>query len=226
MSFYYYGSKANLARLYPDPEYDIIVEPFGGAAAYSVYNLQKYPGKRAVIVEKSKIVCDAWDFIRDHTEEEILSYPRPVIGERTSDFFHKMSSASNAALNCCSMTVTWRMVEVFDSMLKRMARTKKLMDRITVINGSYEMLGDYEVTWFVDPPYQVTGSSKNGNGYERGCRSDDLDYGELAKFCLSRRGQLIVCEKAGASWLDFQPLTVSRNTANMTYTEVAYIRQR
>ncbi len=35
--FYYYGRKKQIARRYPEPAYDIIIEPFAGAAAYALH---------------------------------------------------------------------------------------------------------------------------------------------------------------------------------------------
>ena len=37
--FYYYGRKKQIAKYYPEPKYDTIVEPFAGSAAYSLYRL-------------------------------------------------------------------------------------------------------------------------------------------------------------------------------------------
>ena len=35
--FYYYGRKKQIIRHYPSPNYDTIIEPFAGSAAYSLY---------------------------------------------------------------------------------------------------------------------------------------------------------------------------------------------
>jgi site-specific DNA-adenine methylase len=57
-----------------------------------------------------------------------------------------------------------------------------------------------EATWFVDPPY----NNKAGSHYK--CGSKDIDYNNLAEWCRSRRGQVMVCENAGATWLPFEDL--------------------
>lgn len=36
--FYYYGRKKQLAKLYPKPNYSVIIEPFAGSAAYSLFD--------------------------------------------------------------------------------------------------------------------------------------------------------------------------------------------
>jgi len=33
----YYGSKSKVVKHYPKPKYDLIIEPFAGAAWYSVF---------------------------------------------------------------------------------------------------------------------------------------------------------------------------------------------
>jgi 16S rRNA G966 N2-methylase RsmD len=60
-------------------------------------------------------------------------------------------------------------------------------------------------TWFIDPPYQ-----KAGRHYRFG--PDQIDYDELATWCLSRPGQVIVCENEGADWLPFQNLSEVKTT--------------
>lgn len=69
--------------------------------------------------------------------------------------------------------------------------------KVTMLD--YRELPDVEATWFVDPPY----NNPAGMRYRT---SGGIDYRELGEWCKSRRGQVIVCENAGADWLDFQPL--------------------
>ncbi|MGP8214417.1 MAG: hypothetical protein ACLQQ4_02520 [Bacteroidia bacterium] len=66
-----------------------------------------------------------------------------------------------------------------------------------VVHGDYRNLPDIEATWFIDAPYQ------NGGKYYR---HNQIDYEELAKWCQSRKGQVIVCENTKATWLPFKPL--------------------
>jgi site-specific DNA-adenine methylase len=46
--FCYYGGKWRAAPHYPAPEHDRIIEPFAGAAGYSM----RYPQKRVALYEK------------------------------------------------------------------------------------------------------------------------------------------------------------------------------
>ena len=52
--FYYYGRKKQMAKHYPSPNYDTIIEPFAGSAAYSLFgdNWQK----NVILIEKDKQV--------------------------------------------------------------------------------------------------------------------------------------------------------------------------
>ncbi len=66
------------------------------------------------------------------------------------------------------------------------------------IEGDYTMAPDVDATWFIDPPYD----NAAGENY----RHHKLDRYALAQWCRGRRGQVIVCENEGASWLPFAPL--------------------
>ena len=69
--FDYYGSKNQLAKRYPAPEYGLIVEPFAGSAAYSMYWLHRNPNLRAVLVEKSERVFGMWEWLKSATEKDL-----------------------------------------------------------------------------------------------------------------------------------------------------------
>ena len=54
--FSFYGGKRRLARFYPPPQHDVVVEPFAGSASYSVTYLVPVKGvrtiERAILIEK------------------------------------------------------------------------------------------------------------------------------------------------------------------------------
>jgi hypothetical protein len=64
-----------------------------------------------------------------------------------------------------------------------------------IIEGDYTKAPNIEATFFVDPPYQST-----GDRYQPGAR--DLDFAKLGEWCLRRKGQVIVCERFDATWLN------------------------
>jgi 16S rRNA G966 N2-methylase RsmD len=70
-----------------------------------------------------------------------------------------------------------------------------------IICEDYRSLNNLEATWFIDPPYQVGGHKYVHN---------KINYEELAEWCKTRNGQVIVCEQVPADWLEFRLLTEVR----------------
>jgi hypothetical protein len=84
----------------------------------------------------------------------------------------------------------------------------------TITNLDFFDLPDIQATWFVDSPYQFARMLYPEN---------EIDYDELAAWCCSRKGQVIVCEELGATWLPFKPLKeVWTQTRRMT--EAVWVR--
>jgi hypothetical protein len=76
-----------------------------------------------------------------------------------------------------------------------------------LIEGDYACAPDIEATWFIDPPYQVAGTHYVHH---------TIDYAELAAWCRSRSGQVMVCENDGATWLPFQPFGLHKKSKMTT----------
>lgn len=72
-----------------------------------------------------------------------------------------------------------------------------------ILRKPYWSLPDIEATWFIDPPY----CGPAGRAY----KYNQIDYTDLAEWCRSRKGQVIVCEGAGADWLPFRNLGTNHN---------------
>jgi hypothetical protein len=90
------------------------------------------------------------------------------------------------------------------AMRERVAEQVTRIRHWQIIEGDYSLAPDPLATWFIDPPYQGAGKY-----YVHG--SAGLDYGKLAKWCLARRGQPIVCEQPGAVWLPFRRIGVFKS---------------
>lgn len=71
-----------------------------------------------------------------------------------------------------------------------------------ITNVDYTDLVNVDATWFVDPPY--------ANAAGRRYRTNAVDYQQLGWWCLNRKGQVIVCEQAGADWLPFETMEHKR----------------
>jgi 16S rRNA G966 N2-methylase RsmD len=226
--FYYYGSKYRMARRYPQPRLGVIVEPFAGAAGYGIYHLVRRHADRLILVEKDARVCEVWRRLLTMNPTDVLRLPIPQAGEVVKDFLYMTAATSNGIGSSRKMTVTPRMPELIESMLRRIAILLPLVqDRIVIIEGDYNLAPEIEATWFIDPPYQVqpgisnTGSPR-GMGYAADCRSTSIDYVALGRWCLSRPGQVIVTEQSPASWLPFSFHATQQNSIGNLYDEVLW----
>jgi hypothetical protein len=82
---------------------------------------------------------------------------------------------------------------------ERVAAQVEYIKHWKIIEGDYTLAPNIVATWFIDPPYERMGSY-----YVHG--SNEIDYSALAAWCLARRGQQIVCEQYGATWLPFRSM--------------------
>lgn len=227
--FYFYGGKRRLAPFYPPPQYPVIVEPFAGSAGYSVRHFESTRNaptvERVILIEKDPRVCELWERLLAMEPNDLLSYPIPKPGERTSDFLLMTSACSNRIARTAEMTVTTRMPVVLERMFRQIAAVLPyIKERVEIIEGDYTQAPDIEATWFIDPPYYVDGRPQSrGMGYAENCNSDSLDYEALANWCRGRPGQKIVCEQQGASWLPFEHLRLARNSIGNKAAEVVWI---
>lgn len=228
--FYFYGGKRRLARFYPTPTHRTVVEPFAGSAAYSMRHVVPVKGQRAVdkviLIEKDPRVYDLWVRLLSMDVVELLNYPIPEAGERTSDFLLMTSACSNRIARTAEMTVTTRMPIVLKRMFRQIATVlPHAKGRVEIVHGDYSDAPDIEATWFIDPPYHGLGTAvdSRGMGYAEGCDVRSLDYSALAEWCGGRKGQMIVCEQDGAVWLPFRHLRFARNSIGNKSAEVCWV---
>jgi len=214
----YYGGKWRAAPRYPKPLYDTIVEPFAGAAGYSL----RYPDRKIILVEKYAVIAEIWRYLIRVSPEEIFRIPSGV--EHVDDLpgwvptpaQHLvgwwMNSATTSPCKQLSvghrrMAATGRKFEGWtDATKERVASQLQYIRHWQILEGDYTEAPDVEATWFIDPPY----NNRAGSYYVE----SDLDYGELADWCQSRRGQAMVCENEGATWLPFEPFAVLKPGLN------------
>lgn len=246
MPFNYFGRKGrNLIRLYPPPSCDYIIEPFAGSARYSLkYGLEQVFNKtrKVWINDKWKVIYDVWIWIQNATVQDIRNLPN-VIQEGKSLYDYKtLSEAEINLLGFClainpaapiKKTTSFSKTNDCVSLLKN--NLIKICGRLKhwkITNLDYKDMPNEEATWFVDPPYQH---------YSKYYKLKDIDYSHLRDWCLSRKGELIVCEGTGADWLDFKVLNrnvfrtrrfsgkvcpVSGKRVYDTYQELIYYRPK
>lgn len=221
--FYYYGAKNRLAKKYPEPIHNVIVEPFAGSAAYAQYWRKKV--RQVLLIDADENVVWLWNRLISMSQDEINSIERPIIGkkydDRLIDLLIKSAAASNGVSRMTgSLACPSRVLSIWDGMIRRIADRVDDCRGWHVVHGDYrdapmlieKLFGVHSATWFVDPPYEVRRTNQNsrtamlhGDGY----RKRDVHYGALAEWCRLLDGQVIVCEQNGASWLPFTSLDIS-----------------
>ena len=103
--FYYYGRKKQIAKCYPKPNFNTIIEPFAGSAAYSLHNDNWK--KHVILIEKDKKVFDIWDWlINKASEKDIRNLPELKVGEKSSEFLHIIHAATKMAFFFKKIKVT------------------------------------------------------------------------------------------------------------------------
>lgn len=209
----YYGGKFSIAKMYPHPKYDLIIEPFAGTAQYSLLHFQK----DVVLCDKWKVIIDIWKWLQQCSKDDILKLPRLKQGDRLSSL--NLSSEEKLFMGfiigqgqsprdkASPMATTYRPNRINYALHKTANQLFKIK-HWKFIHGSYECLGNIQATWFIDPPYQ-----HGGEVYVTG---NKLDYPILAEWCMSRNGQSIVCENSQADWMKFYPVRKMYGTTRTT----------
>lgn len=222
--FPYYGSKWNTARYYPAPTHRTVVEPFAGSAGYATF----YGGEKVILYDTDPIIAGLWSYLIGVSGRERISLPElPEPGDCVDDynipqearwligFWLNRGSAQPKKSRTAYSSRTDR--GQLNWGLRAKERIASQLDAIRswkVVEGSFASVPDHKATWFVDPPY-----GEKGKYYRHGFD----DYESLGPWCLTRRGQVIVCENEGAVWLPFEPLG-SFKSSNGRSREVVYLQ--
>lgn len=210
--FSYYGSKSKISHLYPPPIFDTIVEPFAGAAFYSMRYLNSH---RIILNDLNPTVYGIWKWLKEEaTEEVILANRNFFLGQNISELdlhpAHKdligfcinrgCSSPANVVQKwSCQSKSNPQWASTPFSRLTKIASELPKLKKIEVSNLSFQELSNIKATWFIDPPYQFGG---------RYYKFNQIDYDELKKWVLNLNGQVIVCENSQSQWLpSYQRLT-------------------
>ncbi len=209
--FQYYGRKKRFIDLYPSAQYECIIEPFAGSASYAC--VPSHRERTVQLIERDAQIVDLWHRIQQMTPFEVEQMPDLTPGEVTDDLFHLLHMASKRWHTYRKATVTPIMAKNWNTAKRYYAEMLPFVRNWDVRHADYRDAPDVEATWFIDPPYP----GDPGTGYRHG--SADIDFGELAEWCQSRRGQVIVCSAATDTWLPFQLLTVGRGVGGKGFPE-------
>lgn len=213
--FYYYGRKKQIAKHYPSPKFDTIIEPFAGSAAYSLYG--EHWKKEVILIERDERVSTVWQWLIDEaTPSKISSLPDLEVGEKSSEFLHIIHAASKMAFHYKTIKVTPVLARNWEISKRYMAENLFKVKHWRIINEDYTLAPDVEATWFIDPPYKEDA----GKGYRYGSKL--IDYQRLAEWAKNREGEVIFCEGNCGDYLPFRPLLDLKGVAGKTSKEVIY----
>ncbi len=230
----YFGGKwrHSQSRHYPNPNHGVIVEPFAGSAGYALYWSGVFWPRDVILVEKNPIIAEIWRYLIATSSSEIARIPDV---DHVDDLPSSTPEAARLFVGMCFGAGDTRPRVAVSSMVRRDGEWKRLRDRAVVqvgrirhwriIEGDYTLAPNVTATWFVDSPYHVAGAraSKADRGrvrYPNG--ADDIDFMQLADWCRSRKGQIIVCEQPGASWLPFRSLGETQSVGDRWSGEVVW----
>lgn len=219
--FYFYGRKQRIANKYPEPLYDTIIEPFSGSAAYSML----YHDKKVILNDIDIKIYKTWEYLINCNSQQIRNLPILNKGQTLDDidfnylkdeekyligFFLNPGSSQpkKSPGNFCA----WN-----DKNKELLSENIKKVKHWEIFNRDYKDLDNVTATWFIDPPYQIQGKWYKYN-------NKLIDYNYLKDWCLSRKGQIIVCENKGANWLPFEELLKLRGQKN-TNIEVIFTKK-
>jgi len=214
--FSYYGSKSKIVDYYSPPKHDKIIEPFAGSARYSL----KYWDRDITLVDKYPVIVDLWKWLQQCSTKDILDLPKLKRGDDIRKL--NVSQSEKTLLGFFAQAAQGKPVNMVSSMGEQNMKTayRNIASQLHKIRhwkikiGSYNEIKNEDATWFVDPPYQFGGQHQYKFGNKQ------IDFGELANWCISRSGQVIVCENTKADWLPFLPV-VKIDGANHTGTTEA-----
>jgi phage N-6-adenine-methyltransferase len=209
--FSYYGGKWRVARKYPAPKYTTVIEPFCGSAGYSL----SYTRAQVTLCDVDSNIAGIWQYLKRATPQDIMAIPDVPPGGTVNDLpvcqeakwlvgFWLSRGVERPRPTPSKWMIDGKAKRPGSywgpQVRQRIAQQLHVIRDWTILSCSYLELPNTESTWFIDPPYVVSGRRYR-------CGSSGIDYAELSDWCKTRKGQVIVCEQEGADWLPFQPLT-------------------
>lgn len=214
----YYGTKKAIAEYYPKPMCNIIIEPFCGAAQYSLFgdNWQK----KVLLIDRYDVIIDLWNYLIQAKESDILSLPEMNYGDKIDNHTQlckeekyligfSINSGSAQPKKTVKKFNSWPRTKLY--IASNLYKIRHWEAKI----GAFYSAPDIDATWYIDPPYQF------GGEYYR-YSNKNIDYGYLSSWCQKRKGQVIVCENTKAEWLPFSPLVKMNGQLHETMEAIWY----
>jgi site-specific DNA-adenine methylase len=199
--FSYYGAKWRAANYYPPPQRGLIIEPFAGSACYAL----RYPRRKILLIDKDPVIAALWEWLIEVPEREIAALPTKVDRLDEVDACDQAKSLigfwlAKGSPRPVPRRYAWARTGNWDSQFWGAEIKDRIISQLRSIRHwecrclDYLQVRNRDATWFVDPPYYGAGKHYSYN---------EVDYDRLGLWCKDRKGQVIVCEQAGASWLPF-----------------------
>lgn len=202
----YYGSKSKVINVYPKPKFDTIIEPFAGSARYAL----KYFEKDVILNDKYEIVSRIWKFLQQCSPKDILNLPELKTGDKIKrEDFDCIEMAwlvgfmINSGVATPMLTMSSWGQKSYQRQKKDIAAALYKIKHWKITNINYTEIENVKATWFIDAPYQVGGYKYKHN---------KIDFNVLKEYCMSRKGQQIVCENTNADWMPFKPVVKQNGT--------------
>ena len=205
----YYGGKWILSARYPAPRHETIIEPFAGAAGYSV----RHNASNVLLFDVDPHVIGTWQYLIKTQAAEIRRLPLfDGTWERTADLTAIPQEARwligwwlNKGMTApCNVPGKWMREDARPGIYWDATIRERLASQVDQIRHWRALPYSYanapirpDATYFIDPPY----AGPPGRRYQRNA----VDFVSLGAWCAALPGQAIVCENEGADWLPFKP---------------------
>jgi hypothetical protein len=161
--FKYFGGKWKLAKRYGRPMCRHVIEPFAGAAGYSVY----WEPKEVTLIEHNPIVYGVWSYLRRVSAAEVLRLPANInhVDELPSRVcqearwligFWFNTALVKPAVSRSSWALTPRMSASYwgETIKRRIAIQVDKIRHWEIIEGSYEDAPGVKAHWPHRPAVQ------------------------------------------------------------------------
>lgn len=185
----------------------MVLEPFAGAAGYATF----YNAPYAHLIDADPIIVGVWNYLLKATANSILALPEmPDVGDSVDNYsisqeakwligfwLNRGSAQPKKSRTAYSARTDRGQLNWGQAAKVRIAAQLPGILGWSCSLGQYHEVGDISATWFIDPPY---------GDKSKHYRVKFSAFDQLGPWCLARKGHVIVCEGADATWLPFKPL--------------------
>lgn len=205
--FSYYGSRWNIAKRYPAPPSQTVVEPFAGSAGYSVY----YSPRKAMLYDLSEDIIAIWQWLIDADPDDVLNLPDPDTEE---DLRHLDKGPRNLIFMCAckgraevpTTLSPWyfKYRNEPDCKVWGQAFRQRIANQLPNIRDWTADVRSWEQVpirsdahYHVDPPFSI--------GAGRRYQHHTIDYEALGAWCRTIPS-VQVCGRDDETWLNFDSI--------------------